>query len=456
MIVGPFRISCKINKQTIYWRAEEERQQVVGTDSKANASLFFITPTEDSYRPFEFFLTHCKKEEVNQSINMHMSSRKLQHVASNSNIFGYSSQPLDLTLTQQTRFSLHEQTQPSLLFMMCPSSPVIPSEWIEGEEFYIKCNQSSFEVDRYVAMKRLHTPSDAYTYSTQTVSMKDPAHSKDVGMLFRLSKKYRQPQPTASNYCVPSFRQVCAAESSSGDESWKEGSTYSSSSDTSQYETVSEGEDQNQAITALEETQVAYPLPRKEHQPQVSTEQYFEEEDGGHPFSSLSDFSSINFEGEFQPKYRVSTPIRAQNEPLTTRGEIHPNRTPQSMAALRQTQPPAPLRETQPTAVLGQTQPPAALRETQPIAVLGQFQPIALPTQSQLISPRRRRDTRLMTTHREIRSTAARGEYLSTTEGTQPIARPASNKPRRKRSYLPVSIANTYAERYEQLFGYND
>ena len=215
--MGPFQISCKINRETIYWRADEETHQVVGTDCEANASLFFITPTEDTKHPSEFFLTHYEKESNEEHFNENDPFIKLQikksqrpwHIASNSNMLGFSSQPLDLKPTvrmQQARFSLHSRVQQSFAFMMCLSTPVSLNDWTEGEEFYINCSRRSLAVDGYVAMKRLQYPFGpygAYTYRTQTTAtMKDPTHSKDIGMLFRLSTKSKRAQSTASQSLV--------------------------------------------------------------------------------------------------------------------------------------------------------------------------------------------------------------------------------------------------------------
>ena len=208
--VGPFQISCKINKETIYWRADEETHQVVGTDSEANASLFFITPTEDANHPSEFFITHYEKEfnedehfnEDDPFIKMQIKKSQCPwHVASNGNMLGFCSQPLDLkstVRTQHARFSLHSRVQQSFAFMTCLSTAVSLGDWIDGEEFYINCSRRSFQIDGYIAMKRQQYPFGpygAYTYKTQTVAtMKDPSLGKGIGMLFRLSKKRRKPQ----------------------------------------------------------------------------------------------------------------------------------------------------------------------------------------------------------------------------------------------------------------------
>ena len=234
--MGPFQISCKINRETIYWRTNEETHQVVGTDSEANASLFFITPTEDTNHPSEFFITHYEKEfneeeQFNKKdpfIKMQIKrSQRPCHVASNSNMLGFSSQPLDLkstVRTQHARFCLHSRVQQSFAFMMCLSTPVSLSDWTEGEELYINCSQRSFKVDGYVAMKRLQdpfAPYGAYIYRTQTVAtMKDPSHNKDTGMLFRLSKKCRRASSASQSYVEPCSEDVPdgGEESNSEDE----------------------------------------------------------------------------------------------------------------------------------------------------------------------------------------------------------------------------------------------
>lgn len=213
--MGPFLISCKINKECIYWKADEDEHQVIGTNCKENASLFFISPTDDLHHPSEFCIKHYKQQEFDDTdpfMKIQVkTSQQPQYVASNSNLLGFSSRPLDMKstlLTQKARFSLHSRVQRSFTCMMCMSTPVSLNDWIEGEELYIKCCQRSFKVDGYVAMKERNSSNTSSsdtnckekaqtdTYMTRTVaSMKDPTKTEDRGMLFQLSRcKQKKPQ----------------------------------------------------------------------------------------------------------------------------------------------------------------------------------------------------------------------------------------------------------------------
>ena len=197
---GPFRISCEVNKTPIYWVASEEHTHVMGTECQDDASLFFIVPTEDLFHPSEFFITYYENREFDVTdpfMKLQIKKSKQPHyLASDSNVFGSSDGPLHLrstVLVQQARFTLHSRVQPST-FMMCRSTPVTVSNWIEGEKFYINCSQRSFKIDGYIAIKK-ETDS---SYKTVTVpTMKDPRKNTDFGMLFCLSK-YKPPSQTST------------------------------------------------------------------------------------------------------------------------------------------------------------------------------------------------------------------------------------------------------------------
>ena len=71
--------------------------------------------------------------------------------------------------------------------MMCLSTPVSLSDWIEGEQFYINCSRRAFKIDGYVAMVKLASEDETQKkYKTVTLpSISDPS-SSTKGMLFRL------------------------------------------------------------------------------------------------------------------------------------------------------------------------------------------------------------------------------------------------------------------------------
>ena len=188
-------ISGTINGKPVYWAVDEDHQ-VIGTESLEEASLFYIIPTEDAYHPSDFLIAYYGKHisDRKRVMNVNDPFSKLRHapplpfyLTSNSSVFGSCSGPLHLrstVLVQEARFSLHSRVQLSFACMMCLSTPVSLSSWIEGEKFYINCSQRSFKVDGYIAMKRQESDPK---YKTITVpTMKDPSNSKNIGMLFRL------------------------------------------------------------------------------------------------------------------------------------------------------------------------------------------------------------------------------------------------------------------------------
>ena len=199
---GPFLISCKIDNESIYWRANEDHTQVIGTEFEEEASLFYIVPTEDLYHPSEFFITYYENrifDAKDPFMKLQIKkSKQPRYLVTDSNVFGSSSGPLHLGSTvrvQQARFSLHSRVLPSFACMMCMATPVSLSSWLEGEKFYINCSHRSFKIDGYIAMKQQESEPN---YKTVTVpTMKDPRKNTDIGMLFCLSK-YRKLQDSDS------------------------------------------------------------------------------------------------------------------------------------------------------------------------------------------------------------------------------------------------------------------
>ena len=73
--------------------------------------------------------------------------------------------------------------------MMCLSTPVSLSDWIEGEQFFISCSHRAFKIDGYVAMSMLDQEDEGQmAYKTVTLpSISDPSSSTQ-GMLFQLQR----------------------------------------------------------------------------------------------------------------------------------------------------------------------------------------------------------------------------------------------------------------------------
>ena len=446
----------------------------MGTDSKAIASPFFISPTEDSYRPSEFFLTHYEKED-----------EKLNHVASSSNTFGLSSQPLDLALTEQARFSLHSRVQPSFPFLMCSSTPAIPSDWIEGKNLYIKCSQNSFEVDRYIAMKRLRDPSGVYVYSTQTVTtMKHSAQSKDIGMLFRL-KKFREWQSRASQSLFHSSSKkhelLLSTELDSEFEveslSLESDCTVSSRDFDSEFEVESLSLESDCTVSSRDfDSKFEVESLSLESDCTVSSRDFdskFEVESlkSDCTVSSLTDSDSsyttaFESEGELQQAHTLEL---VQHQPITALGNPVAARKKRCRVLRKRLQPEVPTEsrceeescEEGPTVIslqesnrsLSNLTALNSEREFQP-----QTQPIAAHLEPQQVAILEHEQIQTMTAHRKSRSTQTQPSNAThedtLTSGVRRKRRPASSKPLQLfGGPFPVSVASTYALRYEQIFG---
>ena len=183
----------------VYWCVSKNNNTVYGTTSPEDASPFHIIPTGDSKYPSEFFVVHwqgnrSRLTNINDPV-VRSRTKKTNlplYLTTNTGLFGQSEGPLQLkstVLTNQARFCLHSRVQSTFVCMMCLSTPVSLSDWIEGEQFYINCSRRAFKIDGYVAMVKLASEDETqktYQYKTVTLpSISDPSSSAK-GMLFRL------------------------------------------------------------------------------------------------------------------------------------------------------------------------------------------------------------------------------------------------------------------------------
>ncbi len=189
------------SERDVYWCVSKEDNTVYGTTRLAEASSFHIITTGDSKYPSEFFIMHWqgnRQQLTNVNDPVVRSQAKMTnlplYLTTNTGIFGQSEGPLQLkstVLTNQARFCLHSRVQSTFACMMCLSTPVSLSDWIEGEQFYINCSRRAFKIDGYVAMKKLDQEGEVqktYQYKTVTLpSISDPSSSTE-GMLFRLQR----------------------------------------------------------------------------------------------------------------------------------------------------------------------------------------------------------------------------------------------------------------------------
>ncbi len=190
----------KKSKRDVYWCVSKEDNTVYGTTRLAEASSFHIITTGDSKYPSEFFIVHWQgdRQLVTNVNDPEVRSRPKMtnlplYLTTNTGIFGKSEGPLQLkstVLTNQARFCLHSRVQSTFACMMCLSTPVSLSDWIEGEQFYINCSRRAFKIDGYIAMAMVKLASEGQVHQYKTVtlpSISDPScSSTEAGMLFRL------------------------------------------------------------------------------------------------------------------------------------------------------------------------------------------------------------------------------------------------------------------------------
>ena len=75
--------------------------------------------------------------------------------------------------------------------MMCTSTPTDLGDWLEGEQFYIKCSYHSlFKVNGYLAaVKEDCSDHESDSYKITTVFLAAGKDFSETGMLFRLHPK---------------------------------------------------------------------------------------------------------------------------------------------------------------------------------------------------------------------------------------------------------------------------
>ena len=157
--------------------------QVMGTACIQAASLFYVTPAGDPSHPSDFFIRYYGKGDYDKKSLTNLSDPyvKLQekeiplprYLVSDSSVLGFSDKPLELkmaTKTAQAQFSLYSRVQFSFACLMCRTTNVDISSWLEGEQFYIRCSQHSLKLDSFIAMIKIEpTETDIQPTGTKTV-----------------------------------------------------------------------------------------------------------------------------------------------------------------------------------------------------------------------------------------------------------------------------------------------
>ena len=199
-------ISTQVRKTTIFWMIIESdvshQLQLVGTESAADASLFYIIPIGDPTHLSEFHIAHWGTRErqytthVDDLFRTHNEAGPpLPHyLSTDTDRLGKTKGSLCLKTSvdiTQARFSLHNRIQSWFLCMMCTSTPTDLGDWLEGEQFYIKCSYHSlFKVNGYLAaVKEGSSDQESKSYKIATIFSAAGKDSIETGMLFRLHPK---------------------------------------------------------------------------------------------------------------------------------------------------------------------------------------------------------------------------------------------------------------------------
>ena len=200
---GPYLISSEVNQKPIFWKVEQSdgSHQLVGTDSAADASFFYIIPTGDLDHPSDFHIAYWTRK---RQYHMHVDDLYRTYNQQGPPLPHYLTFDRKCTLSldasveiKQASFSLHSRVQTSFAWMICTSTPVNLHSWLEGEQFYIRCcHHSIFNIKYgYLAVKRKEDESKkekddvSIRYSLSTVFSVVGKKPAEVGMLFRLHPK---------------------------------------------------------------------------------------------------------------------------------------------------------------------------------------------------------------------------------------------------------------------------
>ena len=172
--------------------------QLVGTESAADASLFYIIPIRDPTHPSEFHITYYTRrrhytthvDDLYRTFNE--AGPPLPHyLSTDTDRLGKTKGSLSLKSyvdITQARFSLHTRIQSWFLCIMCTSTPTDLGDWLQGEQFYIKCSYHTlFKVNGYLAaVKEVSSDHERESYKITPVFSAAGKDLNETGMLFRL------------------------------------------------------------------------------------------------------------------------------------------------------------------------------------------------------------------------------------------------------------------------------
>ena len=139
----------------------------MGTELPEEAAQFYFIPTGDPFHPSDFFIAYRGKQASVPAETAYLdylymkqtdSEPPLTHYLSiDTNIFGKCEGPLTFKTMieiKKARFSLHSRNQFWSPCMLCTTTPVNLSSWLEGEQLYVNCSHRLFKANEFLAVKQ--------------------------------------------------------------------------------------------------------------------------------------------------------------------------------------------------------------------------------------------------------------------------------------------------------------
>ncbi len=159
----PYLILCKLNNKTIYLKVDEHKN-VLGTETKEEASHFYMKCSENKTRSADFHIVHY--------------DNKPYYLSTNCNIFGCCKGPLNVTknLEQAQFFCIHSEDR-----CLCPCNRLDNWNSLIEVPMCIFCSHHNFcMINGYISIKKIDSPT-SYNTSVVVGRRKD-----ECGALFQL------------------------------------------------------------------------------------------------------------------------------------------------------------------------------------------------------------------------------------------------------------------------------
>ena len=216
---GPLLISCEVNTKTVYLTVND-RYQLMGTELPEEAAPFYFIPTGDPFHPSDFFIAYRRQQTsvttetayLDYLYMKHIEPPLLHYLSIGTNMFGKCESPPTLKTVveiKKARFSLHRRNQFWSPCMLCTTTPVSLTSWLEGEQLYVNCSHRLFKVNEFLAVEQngrivqrgsgsessqvqaaaIQIGQDieaVYPYKVTTVTMISGDDSADIGTQFHI------------------------------------------------------------------------------------------------------------------------------------------------------------------------------------------------------------------------------------------------------------------------------